>query len=191
MGYIDTVMLAQPAAGTARARIRSAVRPSVLVAVLLGLFLMHGGPAAAGGGCHGGMRDTAVLQSGPVHDVMGAARAEQSMVAHPAEQPMAVHPVEQSTVAHPADSSLPSVHSMAADTKATAHAYADGAMPGMLCLATTPRSEIPPPPVAAAAFALAAVVLLPWARRAYGGSRRRGPPAGGRPLLLQVCIART
>ncbi|MGW2423336.1 hypothetical protein ACWC0C_29500 [Streptomyces sp. NPDC001709] len=182
MGYIEAVMLAQPAAGTARARIRSAVRPSVLVAVLLGLFLMHGGPAAAGGGCHGGMRDTAVLQSGPVHDVMGAAPAEHSVAVHPAEHSMAVHP---------ADYSLPSVHSMAADTKATAHAYADGAMPGMLCLATTPRSEIPSPPVAAVAFVLAAVVLLPWARRAYGGSRRRGPPAGGRPLLLQVCIART
>ena len=50
----------QPAPGTAGARHRGVVRPAVLVAVLLGLFLMHGGPAAADGGCHGAMADTAV-----------------------------------------------------------------------------------------------------------------------------------
>jgi hypothetical protein len=41
------------------------LRPAVLVAVLLGLFLMHGGPAAAGGGCHGAMADLAVAHPMP------------------------------------------------------------------------------------------------------------------------------
>ncbi|MEV6948642.1 hypothetical protein AB0N07_43335 [Streptomyces sp. NPDC051172] len=55
----------QPAPHTAGARHRRVVRPAVLVAVLLGLFLMHGGPAAADGGCHGAMADTAVTQPAP------------------------------------------------------------------------------------------------------------------------------
>ena len=48
----------QPSAGAAGVRRRRVVRPAVLVAVLLGLFLMHGGPAAADGGCHGTMPGT-------------------------------------------------------------------------------------------------------------------------------------
>lgn len=55
----------QPALSTAGARHRGVVRPAVLVAVLLGLFLMHGGPAAADGGCHGAMADTAAMQPAP------------------------------------------------------------------------------------------------------------------------------
>ncbi|WP_285440299.1 hypothetical protein [Streptomyces sp. Caat 7-52] len=41
------------------------------------------------------------------------------------------------------------------------------------------------------AVLLPAAALLPWVRRSYGDIRRRGPPAGGRGLLLQVCVART
>ncbi|MBL1103914.1 hypothetical protein JK361_04725 [Streptomyces sp. 5-8] len=33
----------------------------MLIAALLGLFLMHGAPAAAVGGCHGTVPDTAVM----------------------------------------------------------------------------------------------------------------------------------
>ncbi|NUQ96450.1 MAG: hypothetical protein HOY79_07745 [Streptomyces sp.] len=129
------------------------VRPAVLVAVLFGLFLMHGGPAAAGG-CHGAMADTTVTQPAPA-----------TMAAHSAD------------------------HSRTAGDKATTRA--DETMRGALCLATTPRSAIPLPPLAVIALVVLAAVLLPWARRAYDGTRRRGPPAGGRELLLQVCIART
>ncbi|MER6031381.1 DUF6153 family protein [Streptomyces sp. NPDC001851] len=144
----------QPVPITAGARHRRVVRPAVLVAVLLGLFLMHGGPAAAAGGCHGAMPEMAVMQAVPA-----------SMSAHTHD------------------------HAKAAGEKATTHA--DGTMRGALCLATTPRSEIPPPPPFAVAFVLPAALLLPWARRTYGDTRRRGPPVGGRPLLLQVCIALT
>ncbi|WP_051926427.1 hypothetical protein [Streptomyces durhamensis] len=148
------MIASQPAPSTAAARHRRVVRPAVLVAVLLGLFLMHGGPAAADGGCHGAMSDTAVLQAAP--------------------GTMTAHPVEASGTA---------------GEKPTAHA--GEAMRGALCLAIHPRSEIPLPPLAAVALVLPAGVLLPWARRAYGDTRHRGPPAGGRSLLLQVCIART
>jgi hypothetical protein len=177
------VKLAQSVAGTVRARIRSAVRPSVLVAVLLGLFLMHGGPASAAGGCHGGMRDTAVMPSG-LRSGSGTgsspAPAKAMATAHAA---MASHPAEHSMAEDPAD------RPMAAHANATAHAYTG--MPGALCVATTPRSEIPSPPVAAGALVFPVAVVLPWARRVSGGVRRRGPPGGGRELLLQVCIART
>lgn len=69
----------QPAPSTAGARHRRVVRPAVLVAVLLGLFLMHGGPAAADGGCHGAMADTAVTQPAPAP--MSAHSAEHSRTA--------------------------------------------------------------------------------------------------------------
>ncbi|MGW1749292.1 hypothetical protein ACWCRD_27520 [Streptomyces sp. NPDC002092] len=69
----------QPAPSTAGARHRQVVRPAVLVAVLLGLFLMHGGPAAAEGGCHGAMADTAV-----------------TAVTQPAPAAMAAHPADHS-----------------------------------------------------------------------------------------------
>ncbi len=151
----------QPAPGTARARHHRVVRPAVLVAVLLGLFLMHGGPAAADGGCHGTMPGTAAM-----HDMATTQQAPAAMAAHTT----------------PASSK-------AAGDKATARA--DAAMRGALCLATTPRSGIPLPPLSAAVLVLPAAVLLPWARRASGDARRRGPPVGGRDLLLEVCIART
>lgn len=69
----------QPAPSTAGARHRRVVRPAVLVAVLLGLFLMHGGPAAADGGCHGAMADTTVTQPAPA--TMTAHSADHSRTA--------------------------------------------------------------------------------------------------------------
>ncbi|MER6071826.1 hypothetical protein ABT187_23845 [Streptomyces sp. NPDC001817] len=162
------MILAQPVAGTARARIRQSVRACVLVAVLLGLFLMHGGPAAAAGGCHGAMPDmeTAVSRSAP-------------MAAHPDT----MRPAPATTAAHPAGHPAPA--------SATATARADEAMQGALCLATTPRSQIPPPPLVASALVFPAAIVLPRARPGHDGTRRRGPPADGRHLLLQVCVART
>ena len=69
----------QTAPSTAGARHRRVVRPTVLIAVLLGLFLMHGGPAAADGGCHGAMADTAVTQPAPA--TMTAHSADHSRAA--------------------------------------------------------------------------------------------------------------
>ncbi|MFE8944443.1 hypothetical protein [Streptomyces sp. NPDC007856] len=95
------MILAQPAADTAGARIRQAVRASVLVAVLLGLFLMHGGPAAAAGGCHGAMQTTDTA-------VMGSASTPTAAHTHP------MHSAPATQAAHPAD------HVAAAGDKATA-----------------------------------------------------------------------
>jgi hypothetical protein len=179
------VTLAQPAAGTAGARIRQSVRASVLVAVLLGLFLMHGGPAAAAGGCHGAM---------PATDAAVMSSADAPMAAHPAGH---VGATGGKVTAHADEMrsapAIPAAHSTGHPAAAAAKATprADEAMRGALCLATTPRSGIPAPPLAAVGLVFPAAVLLPWTRPGSDGTRRRGPPAGGRRLLLQVCVART
>ncbi|MFI6355601.1 hypothetical protein ACIBJF_23700 [Streptomyces sp. NPDC050743] len=181
------MILAQPAAGPAGARIRQSVRASVLVAVLLGLFLMHGGPAAAADGCHGAM---------PATDAAVMSSAAAPMAAHPADH---VEATGGKVTAHADEMrsapAIPAAHSSGHPAAATAAAKAtpraDEAMRGALCLATTPRSGIPAPPLAAAGLVFPAAVLLPWARPGSDGTRRRGPPAGGRRLLLQVCVART
>ncbi|EST29957.1 hypothetical protein [Streptomyces roseochromogenus] len=173
-------MATQPASGTAGARIRPAVRPWTLVVVLLGLFLMHGGPAAAEGGCHGMMQATAAMGSPPARTPATTPSASSAAMAATAH---AATPVSMAV--------RPSGHPEAAGGKAVVRADGTTGMRGALCLATTPRSEIPPPPIAATAFVLPAAVLLTWARPARDGTRRRGPPTGGRPLLLQVCVART
>ncbi|MEU6777497.1 hypothetical protein [Streptomyces sp. NPDC046759] len=176
------MIVPQPAAATARARIRHPVRPAVLVAVLLGLFLMHGGPAAAWSGCHGAMPDTAVAPMAPARPAghpAGRAATAHGTVHHKAT------PYALSGTAAPR-----SAHSAA--TAARPGAHMGEPMQGALCLATTTRSVISPhPPLAAAGLVFPAVVVLPWARRRSGGTRRRGPPGGGRLLLLQVCVART
>ncbi|MGQ5634207.1 MULTISPECIES: hypothetical protein [unclassified Streptomyces] len=203
----------QPVAGTRGARHR-VVRPAVLVALLLGLFLMHGGPAAAASGCHGGMPDADVG----------------SAVLHPAPAAPAGHPADHSGMAeHPAhhsgwtDHSGRSDYSGRADHSGTAarpahetraaggthaslpHGMQRGAAPvavkvpvhagegarGALCQATTSRSEMPVPPVVAGVLVVPVVLLVPWGRSGADGARRRGPPGNGRELLLQVCVART
>lgn len=194
------MILAQPAADTAGARIRQAVRASVLVAVLLGLFLMHGGPAAAAGGCHGAMQTTDTA-------VMGSASTPTAAHTHPmrsAPATQAAHPADHVKAAgDKATAPTDKMHSAPATQAArgsgrpattaakAATPRVDEAMRGALCLATTPRSGIPAPALAAAALVFPAAALLPCARPGSDGTRRRGPPAGGRRLLLQVCIART
>lgn len=119
---------------------RAAARWLAACAVLCGLFLMHGTPASAADGCHGGQ-----------------------MPAMPA------------ATAH---------HSPAMAEHGTAD---EPGAPGELCVATAPheRIHLPEP-------GLLAVALIVPAARAAARAPRRGPPQrSGRPLLLQVCIART
>ncbi|MFE9875608.1 hypothetical protein [Streptomyces sp. NPDC005784] len=67
-------------------------------------------------------------------------------------------------------------------------------MAGAPCV-STPAHERTPLPAPGLLGVVGAAVLAPWMlsrlRAAAGGTGRRGPPAGGRDLLLQVCIART
>ncbi|MDD1061023.1 hypothetical protein NMG29_22850 [Streptomyces cocklensis] len=77
----------------------------------------------------------------------------------------------------------------AAHSPATAgHRTADApGMPGAVCVATPAHERLHLP--APALLAVALIALGAWAAPP---ARRRGPPpASGRPLLLQVCIART
>ncbi|CAG7599173.1 conserved exported hypothetical protein [Actinacidiphila bryophytorum] len=111
-------------------------------AVVWGLFLMHGAPASAAEGCHGGPMPA-----------MSAAMTHHSPV----------------TAGHGA-------------------AVDDPGAPGETCVATAPheRVQLPVPGL------VAVVALLVTAACAQARQRRRGPPPrSGRPLLLQVCIART
>ncbi|WP_330338675.1 hypothetical protein [Streptomyces sp. NBC_00557] len=205
----------QPVAGTRGVRHR-VVHPAVLVALLLGLFLMHGGPAAAASGCHGGMPD-----AGPA-------------VPHPAPAAPAEHPADHSgmvdhsgMIGQPATAERPAGHSgmaadpaprsgtaappahgtrTAADTPASLpHRMRPAAAPvavkvpvqvgegvrGALCQATTSRPEMPVPPAVAGVLVVPVVLVVPWGRSGADGARRRGPPESGRELLLQVCVART
>jgi hypothetical protein len=161
------VIATQPADGTAGARRRQPARLAVLVAVLLGLFLMHGGPASAEAGCHGTITGTEMHM--PAETGTGADTG-----AHHSG-----HAAQAAALGH------------AQGTGDKAVAQPDSSMRGAQCVATTPRSELPMPPLSAVALVLPAAVLLPGARRTYDGTRRRGPPPGGRRILLQVCVART
>ncbi|MFE7241627.1 hypothetical protein [Streptomyces sp. NPDC057582] len=63
---------------------------------------------------------------------------------------------------------------------------------GVQCV-STPAHERNPLPTAGlyAAGALPVAWFPAGLRAATGWTRRRGPPAGGRDLLIQVCVART
>ncbi|QHA03277.1 hypothetical protein GQF42_08385 [Streptomyces broussonetiae] len=79
------------------------VRPAVLVAVLLGLFLMHGGPAAANGGCHGAAPDAAAMPSAAdatagTADTTGAATEHVGMRSAQEHMAGATHTVGLQTV---------------------------------------------------------------------------------------------
>ncbi|MFJ2894926.1 hypothetical protein ACIO87_08575 [Streptomyces sp. NPDC087218] len=138
----------------------------VLCAVLCGLFLMHGAPVGAAGGCHDAMT-TAREPSGPL----------------PAE------PMEMA--AHAAVPTEPSGHAAARYGGGPARAAGDlFSASGESCVFTQSRDRVLP-----LLLALGLVVLavrgVTGRRAAVRGPERRGPPFGGRDLLLQVCVART
>ncbi|GHE60064.1 hypothetical protein GCM10014715_11850 [Streptomyces spiralis] len=159
-----------------RAVRRGIARLLAVCAVLFGLFLMHGAPATAAEGCHGAMSDTAAL---PLPPMTGMAPMTGPT---PVAGGQDVAPM--STVTAPdTHGAGPAVR--AADTSG---------MSGVHCVSTPAQERVPLPApgllavAGAGALALGAAAGLRAAVRATG---RRGPPAGGRDLLLQVCIART
>ncbi|MEV6209474.1 hypothetical protein [Kitasatospora sp. NPDC051914] len=125
--------------------------------LLLGLFLMHGAPVAAGG-CHNGMT-------------------------HAVAAPGMASPHQ----AHAAGAATVDRRPSAAPTRATTHS-------GAACLSTPAHGRVTlaaPPQVAVLALVLLAGTGALACAAGAAGLRRRGPPGGGRPLLLQVCVART
>ncbi|MFG3280822.1 hypothetical protein [Streptomyces sp. NPDC048111] len=151
----------------------------VLCAVLFGLFLMHGAPASAAGGCHGDLTMTPSMNAGPAHAPMAADHTG----SHPR---MGVEP--DAGRAH-----------MGRDHTASS-SVAPYAAPLALpmgseqCVSTPARDRLPL--AAAGLFALLGFVCVVAGachrrRGELPGTARRGPPFGGRGLLLQVCVART
>ncbi|SEG92798.1 hypothetical protein SAMN05216223_126100 [Actinacidiphila yanglinensis] len=145
-------------------------------ALLAGLFLMHGSPAAAAGGCHGAMPSTmaAPMSAG------GASGAA------PASLPSGGH----APAGHAAGGHEPGSPSW---TGPAVRAAAPSMAHGGSCVSTPAREHSALPidglVVVVAALAAAGIAELVVVR---GRTRRRGPPPpGGRGLLLQVGVART
>ncbi|MEU0603423.1 hypothetical protein ABZ484_35155 [Streptomyces sp. NPDC006393] len=145
-----------------RAAGRGFARLLAVCAVLFGLFLMHGAPTTAAVGCHGG------------------AMAGDSASFMASGQEAAPMPTAQAPGTHG-----PGAAVRVAGTSGT---------PGVLCVSTPAQERVPLPAPGLLAVAGAGALAL-WTaaglRAAVGGTGRRGPPAGGRDLLLQVCVART
>ena len=134
-----------------------------VLAVLVGMFLMHGAPTSATGDCHGAMSVT-VPAAQPT-----------------ATQPMAAAPVAGGTLAGRAV--------LVQRESATGM----GAMSGLcLSTGTRDHLDASPASlVALTAVVLFAAVLGAGVLRPGTRARRRGPPGSGRQILLRVCIART
>ncbi|MHA6758055.1 hypothetical protein [Streptacidiphilus sp. PAMC 29251] len=160
--YGRRVIRAVPGRGRARTAVDSTRRHTgparllAVLAVLVGMFLMHGAPTTAMGDCHGSMS----LTLPGTHPMAATA-------------PLVVNPAAQAQ--RPSDA-------------------ATGAQ-GTSCVSTLTRDHVTLPAAPLMAFAvLAALTVLIGTGRLGSGpaARRRGPPpAGGRQLLLRVCIDRT
>ncbi|MFG2792010.1 hypothetical protein [Streptomyces sp. NPDC048419] len=152
---------------------RGVSRLPAVCALLFGLFLMHGAPATAAEGCHGAM--TAVADS-TMTATAGTVTAGTTMIGG-----------HHAVMTSPAP---PVVH----DSGPTVRGADVSGMPGTLCVSTPAHDRVPLPAPGLLALA-GSVALVLWGlarlRAAAGGTGRRGPPAGGRDLLLQVCVART
>ncbi|MEU3522102.1 hypothetical protein ABZ770_43930 [Streptomyces sp. NPDC006654] len=147
--------------GSGHAGRRGIARLSALCAVLFGLFLMHGAPAAAAEGCHGAM---STMASSP----LTGAHHPAALLATPTPAAHGTGPAVRAADGPGMSGSL--------CVSTAAHERTHLPAPGLLGVA------------GAAVFA---PWLLARLRVAAGGTGRRGPPGGGRDLLLQVCIART
>ncbi|WP_143120492.1 hypothetical protein [Actinacidiphila alni] len=134
-------------------------------AVLFGLFLMHGAPASAQGGCHGGPMGAMPTHAAPTADAAPA------------------------VMAHTAPPSAPGATTGTPKGGATVVVTPSGAT----CWATPVRERAPLTGWAQATLAVLPL-LGAESGSLCAGSRRerwRGPPPGGRSLLLRVCVART
>jgi hypothetical protein len=100
--------------------------------------------------------------------------------AHQGHNAAAMTTAATAAMVHPVDPQI-----QATDGAAMGH--------GAQCVSTPARDRLPLPAAGLVALAVAALTALSWADRPWSLARtgRRGPPAGGRGLLLQVCIART
>ncbi|GHE39581.1 hypothetical protein MHW47_00440 [Streptomyces sp. OfavH-34-F] len=145
---------------TGRTGGRAVARLLAVCAVLFGLFLMHGAPATAAGGCHG---ETAVAAP--------ASHAEQ-VSSHHADTPVA--PPAGVRVSQ----AVPPAPSAGAGSVCVAVAPRDRLLAPVVWV------------LAALVFTVFYAGAGSGWRAAAGRAGRRGPPGGGRELLLRVCTAR-
>ncbi|WP_343235006.1 hypothetical protein [Streptomyces sp. SID10853] len=149
---------------SAAARGRVMARPAVVCALLFGLFLMHGAPASAAGGCHGvsaAASAAAVMPGGHGHSAMTPEAG--------ADRPVTAH------------------------SGSAFRAGPESEMRGAVCVSTPARDHTLLEPAGlggASGIALLAAGALSGRPLLPGRTGRRGPPRSGRSLLLQVCIAR-
>ncbi|MFE1316556.1 hypothetical protein [Kitasatospora phosalacinea] len=140
---------------------RTAARWTVLCALLLGLFLMHGSPASATG-CH-------PAQPPRTAGAIGTAETAET-AAHPGHRPALHHPaLHRPAVSTP----LPHGSSASACVSTPARDRLLLTAPGAALPPAAPRLPFAGPPCSGAE---------------RGG---RAPPGGGRELLLMVCVARS
>jgi hypothetical protein len=133
-----------------------------VLAVLFGLFLMHGNPAMAMGGCHGALSASADRPAPMGRQVSAVVLAPSG---HPGEHADSL----PSTVGDPLSG-----------------------MGGVLCVSTPPQAGPVLPHLKLAALFLILVTALALCRPpGPAGVRRRDPPKHGRDLLQLVCVART
>ncbi|MET9615345.1 hypothetical protein [Kitasatospora indigofera] len=169
--------------GSSGTRERATAQLLLLCAVLAGLFLMHGSPAAAGD-CHralGAMPGPPAVAAAPGH--RHAPLTGPAPVAEAVTEPAPV----TGTVPVPAAMGV-----RAAEVSAPPPAAPGPHARDTLCLATKARDgaalPAPGPATGTSAAVLPAVVAA-----GFGGfaGRSRAGPGGGRRILLQVCVART
>lgn len=170
-----------------------AARLAVVVALLCGLFLMHGAPASAAGGCHGDA-STAMSAAGFPHASARHApephAPEPSAATRPAPRPPS-HPAAH---AHHFAYAHHFTHESSHPTAYRASYGSGGSGGGGHCLARIARDGWPGPAADAAhgvAAVPGAVLAPPTVRAAHPDAGLRGPPGGGRELLLRVSVART
>ncbi|MEV0494376.1 hypothetical protein [Streptomyces atratus] len=103
--------------------------------------------------------------------------------------PSVTVPVQHGHAASTTTSAAPPTPAQSAPA---AHAGDGSGTHGVQCV-FTPAHERNPLPTGGlyAAVAVPAAWFPAGLRAATGWTRRRGPPAGGRDLLIQVCVART
>ncbi|WP_327299164.1 MULTISPECIES: hypothetical protein [unclassified Streptomyces] len=159
------------------ARGPATARLAVVCAVLFGLFLMHGAPATAAGGCHGFLSSAS----------MNAAMPGGTDAARPGGANAAMPPGHGGSAMAPA-----AAHPVAAHQGPAFRAGTGAGPRGAVCVSTPARDRTLFGPGLSGPAVLALPAVRPSRGRAVllGGTGRRGPPVSGRSLLLRVCVAR-
>ncbi|GAA1219421.1 hypothetical protein GCM10009665_06880 [Kitasatospora nipponensis] len=142
------------------ARSRPWTRAAAMLAVVLGLILMHGNPAAAAGGCHGTMSSPAVTAGTTMR------QASEPVAAVRPRAPLL---------------------SLGSATWESSSAM-DGTL--CVSTSARGGPFLPPAGLLAALFVILLAAPVLRLVSAAAGVRRRGPPVGGRGVLLLVCVMR-